>query len=636
MAQLKDLIVTGASRFIGDVYTNKLQTTTINAPTSAGGTTYGPGGVDYVLKSNGSSVYWSSGAAGPTGPTGAKGATGNTGPTGPTGAKGNTGNTGPTGATGGTGSVGPTGPTGAKGNTGGTGPVGPTGPTGATGGTGGVGPTGPTGAKGATGSTGGTGPTGPTGAKGATGGTGPVGPTGPTGLTNIYYGTCSTAAGTVAKVVTCANYPALTAGDVIFVKFSATNTGAVGSLTMNVNSKGAKAIKCLRNGAISNLPAAGYLLANQTYMFWYDGTNWVTVIDYDSDSNSYVTQAAAITTAGAYPVILGYNTGTTAVTNAVNKTSTLTYNPSTTKLHAPILEVTSSSYGSALPSSGTEGQIFFQTSDPYYELPAGGTTGQVLMKSNNNDREVTWGTPNMNDYVKKSGDTMTGNLTMTAGKSVVRAGVSQSWINGRDKAIIRTTSYSGYDAIASMKTSNGAWDIGVYTSNNLWFTYTPDTNYNSNTNSGYTQVHISSDGKVWGAVWNDYAEYRESDITEPGRVVVENGDDTLSLSTQRLQPGAEIISDTFGFAIGETRKAKTPIATVGRVLAYPFENIEKYKQNIGRPVCSGPCGTVSIMTDEEYQKYGYCAIGFVSAVPTYETWGQNNINVQGRVWIRVR
>ena len=674
MAQLKDLVVNGASRFIGDVLAERIQTTTLNAPTTSGGTTYGPGSNDQILKSNGTSIYWASGAAGPTGPTGPGGSTGNTGPTGPTGKTGNTGptgptgpggstgntgptgptgpggstgstgptgptgktgNTGPTGPTGpggGTGNTGPTGPTGAggsagargsrwstgtactgtstsntkfntgitdalvndmylntstgyvyrcttagptgtatwvyvgsikgatggtggtggtgptgptgpgggtgntgptgptgpgggtgtrgsrwntgtaitgtsttattfsnsgitdalvndmylntstgnvyrcstggaasaakwvyvgsiKGGTGGTGGTGPTGPTGPGGETGGTGPTGPTGAggstgtrgsrwstgtaltgtstsntqftgsgitdalvndmylntstgyvyrctvagnatnarwvyvgsiKGATGGTGGTGgtgptgptgpgggtggtgptgptgpagtgsvgPTGPTGPGGGTGGVGPTGPTGPTGLTNIYYGTCSTGAGTAAKVVTCASYSSLTAGTIIFVKFSNTNTAAVANLTMNVNSKGAKNIKCLRNGSIQNLPAAGYLVANETYMFWYDGTQWVTIVDYNNDTQ--VTQAAAITTAGAYPVILANSTATTAVTGTVNKTSTLTYNPSTTKLHTPILEVTTASYGDTLPSSGTTGQIFFK------------------------------------------------------------------------------------------------------------------------------------------------------------------------------------------------------------------------------------------------------------------------------------
>ena len=49
-------------------------------------------------------------------------------------------------------------------------------------------------------------------------------------------------------------------------------------------------------------------------------------------SDTKVTQSAAITTAGQYPVILGYNTGTAAVTNTVNKSADLTYNPNTKTL----------------------------------------------------------------------------------------------------------------------------------------------------------------------------------------------------------------------------------------------------------------------------------------------------------------
>lgn len=143
--------------------------------------------------------------------------------------------------------------------------------------------------------------------------------------------------------------------------------------------------------------------------------------------------------------------------------------------------------------------------------------------------------------------------------------------------------------------------------------------------------------KVYGAVWNDYAEYRTTkDIIEPGYCVIETGKDDLILSTERLQPGAEIVSDTFGFAIGETDTAKTPIATTGRVLAYIYEGREAALAAIGKPVCSGPNGTVSIMTDEEYQKYGYCAIGTISAVPDYEEWGTGNIKVNNRIWIRIR
>ena len=88
--------------------------------------------------------------------------------------------------------------------------------------------------------------------------------------------------------------------------------------------------------------------------------------------------------------------------------------------------------------------------------------------------------------------------------------------------------------------------------------------------------------KVYGAVWNDYAECRESnEFIDAGYVVKENGDDTLSLADGRLIYGCSIVSDTFGFMIGETDKAHTPIAVSGRVLAYPYENREVFKYNIG-------------------------------------------------------
>ena len=93
----------------------------------------------------------------------------------------------------------------------------------------------------------------------------------------VFYGTCSTAAGTVAKVVECADFTAgnLKAGTIIVVSFSATNSGAVASLTMNVNGTGAKPIKYINNGTLGNLSSAGYLKANTEYPFYYDGANWV-------------------------------------------------------------------------------------------------------------------------------------------------------------------------------------------------------------------------------------------------------------------------------------------------------------------------------------------------------------------------
>ena len=161
------------------------------------------------------------------------------------------------------------------------------------------------------------------------------------------------------------------------------------------------------------------------------------------------------------------------------------------------------------------------------------------------------------------------------------------------------------------------------------------------TTTGNTRIYRESsvymqNNVLFGAAWNDYAEYRESNIAQPGRCIIENGDDTLRLSTERLQRGAEIISDTFGFAIGETDTCKTPIAVSGRVLAYGYEDREQFKSRIGYPVCSGPNGTVSIMTDEEEQLYPSRIIGYISAVPDYEIWGTGNVKVDGRIWIRIK
>ena len=82
------------------------------------------------------------------------------------------------------------------------------------------------------------------------------------------YGTCSTAGGTAAKTVTCADF-ALRKGAAVTVKFTYKNTAA--NPTLNVNGTGAKSIYL--NG--SALPESAYWGAGETMSFIYDGTNWV-------------------------------------------------------------------------------------------------------------------------------------------------------------------------------------------------------------------------------------------------------------------------------------------------------------------------------------------------------------------------
>lgn len=142
-------------------------------------------------------------------------------------------------------------------------------------------------------------------------------------------------------------------------------------------------------------------------------------------------------------------------------------------------------------------------------------------------------------------------------------------------------------------------------------------------------------GQVYGAVWNDYAEYRQTkEYVQPGYCVIETGKGDLIKSSKRLQPGANIVSDTFGFAIGETEQTKTPLAVSGRVLAYPYEDRDSYQA--GDSVCSGPNGTISKMTREEVREYPDRIIGTVSEIPNYEIWGTGNVKVNNRIWIKVK
>lgn len=103
------------------------------------------------------------------------------------------------------------------------------------------------------------------------------------------YGTCSTAAGTAAKTVACSGF-SLATGAEITVKFTVTNTAS--SPTLNVNSTGAKPI--YYNGAAIS---AGYLKANKTYSFRYNGTQYDLVGDVDTNTTYSLSSLGVTATA---------------------------------------------------------------------------------------------------------------------------------------------------------------------------------------------------------------------------------------------------------------------------------------------------------------------------------------------------
>ena len=298
--------------------------------------------------------------------------------------------------------------------------------------------------------------------------------------------------------------------------------------------------------------------------------------------------------------------------------------------------VTNGTYGPTEDVNGSNGATI---SVPQITVDAKGRITSIVNRTYTSVNTDTNTTYSAGTGLSLSGTTINHSNTITAGS----VGSAQSPSHGDTFAIPKIT-YDAQGHITEATTVNitlpadNNTDTNVttaaQTSSTIYVTGTPSTGTVTGTLQYNANVYISGN-VMYGACWNDYAEYRISNCQEPGRVICENGDDTLSLSTERLQPAGNVISDTFGFAIGETEMAKTPIAVSGRVLAYPYESREEFKKNIGRPVCSGPNGTVSIMTDEEYRNKGYCAIGTISAVPDYEEWGAGKVKVNERVWIKV-
>ena len=219
------------------------------------------------------------------------------------------------------------------------------------------------------------------------------------------------------------------------------------------------------------------------------------------------------------------------------------------------------------------------SADPLYEVTNGGTTAQFWRGGDTKDGKPGWS------------NTLTGNFIV--------------------------------DGVVTINSTNGTVDGNIPTI---------DSSLYSQGGAYFTKNVYGA--RVFNAVFNDYAEYRTTIDLEPGRVVIDNDDGSLSCSSKRLQPGAQVISDTFGHSMGYTENCHTPLAVAGRVLAYTCQDRNKY--HAGMAVCSAPNGTVDIMTREEIKEYPDCIIGIVSEIPQYEVWGTDKVKVNNRIWIKIK
>lgn len=101
---------------------------------------------------------------------------------------------------------------------------------------------------------------------------------------STLYGTCDTAAGTAAKVVTCGDFDALITGVTIHVKFTYANS--VASPTLNVNGTGAKNIYRYGTTAPSTSAASSWN-AGAVVTFTYDGSYWIMNDWINNNDNTY-------------------------------------------------------------------------------------------------------------------------------------------------------------------------------------------------------------------------------------------------------------------------------------------------------------------------------------------------------------
>ena len=158
-------------------------------------------------------------------------------------------------------------------------------------------------------------------------------------------------------------------------------------------------------------------------------------------------------------------------------------------------------YNSGVPSSstGNVGDLCINTSSNYWDIYS--KTSSIQWTKMGQLRSNTFGDISIID------------------NQIKRAAKSTIWVYGRDKALLRTTSYAGYTPVISMKTTDGTWDIGVYENDTLSFSRVTDANHSAGTNAIATQITFSSTGniKTWGDITAERGFYMPNNVNLCGK-----------------------------------------------------------------------------------------------------------------------
>ena len=185
------------------------------------------------------------------------------------------------------------------------------------------------------------------------------------GHIGAFHGTCSTAAATGEKAVTCADFTAsdLVAGAMIVVSFSTANSAAVADLKLNINGTGAYAIKQNNSGTLSNLSDKSYLKAS-SYPFIFNGSYWICWYDTNTNTIGYTVRTNGLTlpvktACYRYRICFTSADGTQYIpANASTSTSATASKTVTTEKIDPHGRIIYYSYTTGLAAGGTIGTAY--------------------------------------------------------------------------------------------------------------------------------------------------------------------------------------------------------------------------------------------------------------------------------------
>ena len=142
--------------------------------------------------------------------------------------------------------------------------------------------------------------------------------------------------------------------------------------------------------------------------------------------------------------------------------------------------------------------------------------------------------------------------------------------------------------------------------------------------------------KVWGAVWNDYADFQKlNDKLVYGKAYYDTAEGA-KICNKRCQMGIMgVATNTFGTSVGQGANygLEIPIAVAGWVLAY----VDK-EYATGTPLTNDEQGNLTEMTLEEKRNYPERLIATYKKKELDTEWGieGKKIKVDGRHWVQVK